>query len=158
MEALRLCLCHPCTPSDDIFINKLRHAGRRVLREIPSRGLNQGKSLCALCLLSGRDEDVSPAHLPNNLGGVSPGVRGRTHDTHSLASSLLHILLSPPLALPRRTCLDTINHASMCPTDNMPNLVVDNDNACAMETTTKINMGMRLICGWQWVVGDMPNM
>jgi hypothetical protein len=34
-----------------------------VLREIPSRGLNQGKSLCVLCVLSGGDEYVSPAPL-----------------------------------------------------------------------------------------------
>jgi hypothetical protein len=36
--------------------------------------------LCALCLLSRREEDIAHVHLPNNLGGVSPGVRGHTHD------------------------------------------------------------------------------
>jgi hypothetical protein len=33
-----------------------------------------------LCLLCERDEDVFLAHLPNNLGGVTPGVRERTRD------------------------------------------------------------------------------
>jgi hypothetical protein len=41
MDALSLfAFDPPCTPVDDIFFNELRHAGRRVLREIPSCGLN----------------------------------------------------------------------------------------------------------------------
>jgi hypothetical protein len=81
---MRLHFRLPCTPADDIFFNKLRYDGHRVLREIPSRGLNQGKSPCVLCLLSGSDEGISPAHLPNNLEGVSPSVRGRTHDSRAI--------------------------------------------------------------------------
>jgi hypothetical protein len=85
-DAIRLHFRHPCTPANDTF-NKLRHAGHRVLREIPSRGLNQGKSLCVLCLLSGRDEGISPMLLPDNLGGVSPGVRGHTQDRWPMRST-----------------------------------------------------------------------
>jgi hypothetical protein len=33
-----------------------------------------------LCLLCERDEDIFPAHLSNNLGGVTPGVCERTRD------------------------------------------------------------------------------
>jgi hypothetical protein len=102
-DAFRLHLRHPCTLTNDIFFNKLRQAGRRVLCEIPSRGLNQGKLLCALCFLSRRYEDVSPARLPNNLGGVSPNVCVRTHDrpimmpqkdTRPMVSGLLRMLAS----------------------------------------------------------------
>jgi hypothetical protein len=61
-----------CTLSSDIFINKLGHARRRVLRGILSRGLNQGKTMCVPCVCSVVAKAFHPHHLPNNLGGVDP--------------------------------------------------------------------------------------
>jgi hypothetical protein len=36
--------------------------------------------MCVLVSALWKGEDILPAHLPNNLGGVSPGVCERTRD------------------------------------------------------------------------------
>jgi hypothetical protein len=47
--------------------------------------------MCVFCVLSRGDEGVSPSHLTNNLGGVTPGVRGRTHDTWHASGLQLNV-------------------------------------------------------------------
>jgi hypothetical protein len=65
---------------------------RRVLHEIPSRGLNQGKNHCVPCALSVMTKENHLSHLPNNLGGESPGVRRRTRDNMIKGSMILFTL------------------------------------------------------------------
>jgi hypothetical protein len=47
-----------------------------------------------LCLFCGRGEDVLPAHLPNNLGGVTPGVHERTRDIWCASRGMVFIFVS----------------------------------------------------------------
>jgi hypothetical protein len=74
-------------PIDDIFINKLRHAGTLVFSvRSPLVAWTRVNRRVFLCLLYERDKDIFPAHLPNNLGGVTPGVRERTSDKYRTKS------------------------------------------------------------------------
>jgi hypothetical protein len=63
--------------------SKIRQAGRRVLREIPSCGLNQGKNyVCSVCILRGH-KGVSSAPLAKQPRGCVPPVSVFPHTPHS---------------------------------------------------------------------------
>jgi hypothetical protein len=52
--------------------SKLTYARRRVLHEIPSRGLNQGKLPVFFSVCSVVTKSFHRCHSPNNLGGAVP--------------------------------------------------------------------------------------
>jgi hypothetical protein len=74
-------LSPPCTPTGDILFNELRHAGRRVLREIPSRSLNQGKSPCVLVFTLWKGQGRLTRALTKQYRGCCPRC-SRRHPRH----------------------------------------------------------------------------
>jgi hypothetical protein len=94
LPALRVARrCSPVGFGRQHFFNKLRHDGRRILCEIPSRGLNQGKSPCVLVFALWKGRGRLTRALTNQSRGIIPRCP-RTHPRHLVGG--IHIIFSTP--------------------------------------------------------------